>query len=113
MKQKGNILYGILFGVLMVFLFLGLVQEQFHVFKIPKLEGVTLKTEKPKLTFDDYVSGKFQSQTEKYVAENFGFREPVIRVYNQYVWTFFNKTYCHFIKPGKDGYLFYSEAVND
>lgn len=113
MKQRGNILYGVLFGVLMVFLFLGLVQEQFHIFKIPKLEGVTLKTEKPELTFEDYVSGKFQSQTEKYVAENFGFREPVIRVYNQYIWSCYYKTYCHFIKPGKDGYLFYSEAVND
>lgn len=113
MKQKGNILYFILFGLLMVFLFLGLVQQQFHVFSFKELSGVTVKTEKPELSLESYVSRKYQSQTEKYISENFGFREPVIRVYNQYVWTFFNKTYCHFIKPGKDGYLYYSGAVND
>lgn len=113
MKQKGNILYGILFGLLMVFLFLGLVQQQFHVINFKELSGVTVKTEKPRLSFDSYVSGQYQSQTEKYISENFGFREPVIRIYNQYIWSVFNKTYCHFIKPGKDGYLYYSEAVND
>lgn len=113
MKQKSNKVYCILFILLMIFLFLGLIQQQFHVFNLNKLEGVTVKTEKPRLSFDSYVSGQYQSQTEKYISENFGFREPVIRIYNQYIWSFFNKTYCHFIKPGKDGYLYYSEAVND
>jgi hypothetical protein len=40
-------------------------------------------------------------------------REPVIRLYNQYVWSAYNKTYCHFIVPGKDGYLYYALAVNE
>ena len=106
MKNKDNILYSILFGLLMVFLFLGLVQEQFHVFKFKKLSGVFVKTEKPELTFEGYVSGKYQSQTEKYVAENFGFREPIIRFYNQYVYDFYKKSYNKEIYIGKDGWLY-------
>ena len=106
MKNKDDITYRILFYVLMVFLFLGIIQEHFHVFKFKELLGVYVKTEKPKLTFDDYVSGEFQSQTEKYVSENFGFREPVIRLYNQYVYDFFKKTYNKEIYIGKDGWLY-------
>ena len=103
----------ILFALLMVFLFVPIIQEWGGVFPVKPLKGVFEPTPKPKLTFDNYKSNTFQTQSEKYVSENFGMREPVIRLYNQYVWSAFNKTYCHFIVPGKDGYLYYALAVNE
>lgn len=89
------------------------VQEQWHPFKLKPLEGVTFATEKPTLSLKKFASGQYQSQTEQYSRENFGFREWHIRLYNQFVFSAFNKTHCHFIVPGKDGWLFYTEAYND
>ena len=89
------------------------VQEQWHPFKLKPLAGVTFATEKPMLTFQDFASGKFQSNAEQYSRENFGFREWHIRLYNQFNYSLFNQTTCHFIVPGKDGWLFYTEAFND
>ena len=112
--KKPRIRYDcILFALLMVFLFVPIIQEWGGVFPVKPLKGVFEPTPKPRLTFDNYTSNTFQTQSEKYVSENFGMREPVIRLYNQYVWSAYNKTYCHFIVPGKDGYLYYALAVNE
>ena len=112
--KKPRIRYDcILFALLMAFLFVPIIQEWGGVFPVKPLKGVFEPTPKPRLTFDNYTSNTFQTQSEKYVSENFGMREPVIRLYNQYVWSAYNKTYCHFIVPGKDGYLYYALAVNE
>ncbi|MBR5780897.1 MAG: hypothetical protein IKY27_02795 [Bacteroidales bacterium] len=103
----------ILFSILMAILWLPLIQEQFDIFKVKPLTGFTEKTELPELTYQSYSDGKYQIQLEKYVSENFGFRENLIRIYNQYIWAFFKKTYIHFITPGKDNWLFYEGAVKD
>ena len=112
--KKPKIKYDcILFALLMAFLFVPIIQERGSVFPVKPLKGVFEPTPKPELSFDNFKSSIYQVQIEKYVSENFGMREPVIRLYNQYVWSAYNKTYCHFIVPGKDGYLYYALAVNE
>ena len=112
--KKPRIRYDwILFALLMVFLFVPVVQEWTSIFPVKLLKGAVEPTPKPELTFDNYRSNTYQTQIEKYVGEHFGLREPVIRIYNQYVWSAYNKTYCHFIVPGKNGYLYYALAVNE
>lgn len=103
----------ILFALLMVFLFIPVVQEWIGIFPVKLLKGAIEPTPKPELTFDNYRSNTYQTQIEKYVSENFGLREPIIRLYNQYLWSAYSKTYCHFIIPGKKGYLYYALAVNE
>ena len=92
---------------------LSFVQGQWHPFKLKPLAGVTFATEKPELTLKNFASGQYQSQAEQYSRENFGFREWHIKLYNQLNYSLFNQTTCHFIVPGKDGWLFYTEAFND
>lgn len=112
--KKPRIRYDcILFALLMVFLFVPIIQEWGGVFPVKPLKGVFEPTPKPELTFDNYKSNTYQTNIEKYLSEHFGLREPVIRLYNQYVWSAYNKTYCHFIVPGKQGYLYYALAVNE
>ena len=112
--KKPRIRYDIiLFALLMIFLFVPVIQEWGGVFPVKPLKGVFEPTPKPEMSFDNYKSNTYQTQIEKYVSEHFGMREPVIRLYNQYVWSAYNKTYCHFIVPGKDGYLYYALAVNE
>lgn len=105
-------IYHILFGILMLFLFLPMIQEKVKL-NVRPLYGVTYKTEFPKLEMETFNSGKYQSQLEKYIAENFGFREIAIRWYNQYVWTFFNKTYNKSFVRGKDNWFYYFEGIRD
>ena len=103
----------ILFGILMVLLFLPMLQA--HVLHIPlkPLNGVTTETEKPKFELKSYRSGAYAKQEEAYVGEHFGFREPVIRLYNQYLWDFYKKTYAHDVVAGKKGWLYTPESVRD
>ncbi len=113
MKAKNSTIRYVLFGLLAILLFLPMIQKKTGFVETRPLKGVFEPTPKPELTFGNCKNGFYQSQIEKYLSENFGFREPLIRFYNQYDFSLFNKTHCHFIIPGKDGYLYYDQAVND
>ena len=91
----------VLFGILMVLLFLPMLQR--HLLHIPlkPLNGATIETEKPEFNLASYRSGDYAKQEEAYVGEHFGFREPVIRIYNQYLWDFYKKTYALLFHNGK------------
>ena len=67
-KGNGNIFYGILFGLLMVFLFSFMIQEHFKPFKTKELMGYFLKPEKPKFRWEWYKNGYFQQSIEKYIT---------------------------------------------
>ena len=103
----------ILFTVLMVLLVLPMLQA--HVLHIPlkPLNGVTIETEKPDFNLETYRSGDYAKQEEAYLGEHFGFREPVIRLYNQYLWSCYKKTYAHDVMAGKQGWLYTPESVSD
>ena len=111
--RKKHIYDLVLFSILMVLLFLPLLQA--HVLHIPlkPLNGVTVETEQPKFNLVSYRSGDYAKQEEAYVGEHFGFREPVIRLYNQYLWSCYKKTYAHDVVAGKQGWLYTPESVND
>ena len=103
----------VLFGILMMLLFLPLLQA--HVLHIPlkPLNGVIIETEKPAFDLVSYRSGDYAKQEEAYIGENFGFREPIIRLYNQYLWSCYRKTYAHDVVAGKKGWLYTPESVRD
>ena len=103
----------VLFSILMVLLFLPLLQGRSHLIPLKPLNGVFVKSEKPVFDFELYRSGDFAKQEEAYVGENFGFREPVIRLYNQYLWTCYRKTYARSVVVGKRNWLYNPESVDD
>ena len=90
-----------------------LIQTLWHPINFRPLKGVTVKTELPKFTFKSYRNNTFQSQFEKYNKENFGFREWTFRMYNQYIWSCYDKTNAFVVIEGKDGYLYEKEFVRD
>lgn len=103
----------VLFGLLMLFLFVPVVQQVTGVFTVKPLKGHFDPAPKPEWSFESYKANAYQQQLEKYTSENFGLHEPVIRIYNQYLWSAYRKTYCHFITPGKKGWLYYTAAIDD
>ena len=111
MKRKHDIVYPILFGILMALLFLPLAQQYFGLFEMKPLKGVFKPADVPELTLKNYADGKWQRQVEPYISEHFGFREFVIRLYNQYVYDFFDKSYSDEITVGNDGWLYQKDGV--
>ena len=112
MKKK-TIYDIILFALLGVLAFLPMAQEHLHLFKLKHLVGVMVEAEQPELTMENYVSGRYQQQMEAYVGQKFGFHESIIRLYNQYLFDFYRKTYNEEIIPGRDGWFYYQQNVND
>lgn len=111
--DKQQKLYKMLFVLVIVLLTLPAIQQMTHVFPLKKLSGFEDKVEKPELTYSSYCSGEFQSQVDKYLRQNFGFREWLIPLYNQYVWDFYNRTENNGVFFGKDNWLFFYEMLQD
>ena len=99
--------------LLMVLGFLPMLQGRFQLFSMKPLNGVTETVEKPMLELDAYRSGAYAKDAEAYTSRHFGFREPIIRLYNQYLWNCYHKTYAHDVVAGKEGWLFYPQSVRD
>lgn len=110
-----NLIYILLCGLLGLVLFSFMIQQTTHWLDFEKLKGVEVPKPMPELTFKSYADGSFQNGTEEYLKQNFGFREPILRSYNQYLWDCYKKTYVPrgILVQGKDGWLYEPWAVND
>ena len=105
----------ILFSLTALLLFASLLQKQFNIFKFEKLKGVVEEKPMPKLTLQNYADGTFQRDTEAHLKQNFGFREPMVRLYNQCLWDFFGQSAVvgeQFLM-GKDCWLYEPWFVED
>ena len=90
-----------------------LVQTVTGIVKLKPLHGAVTETENPKLTLQSYVDGTYQDSLENYCRNHSGFREWLIRAYNQYVWSCFRETTNATVVRGKDGWLFEETHVRD
>ena len=97
----------------MVILCLPFFQSFTNIFNIKPLSGQFDEVPAPEVSFENYRQGIMQKQLEKYISENYGFREWTIRCYNQYLWDFFKKENVEHVVIGKDGWLFYQHHVDD
>lgn len=105
----------ILLSLTAVLLFASMLQKLFNFPKLAPLAGVVEERSIPALNLQNYRNGSFQQGTEQYLQYNFGFRPPVIKLYNQYLWDFFEKTYVNraSITFGKDGWLYEPWFIED
>ena len=111
--KKNSFIKGLLFVLTMLLLFVQMIQERMKLFTFKPLNGVFVPTTEPHLTFETYRTGQFQAQFEPFLKENLGFREPLIRFYNQFLFDFFKKSYNNDIIIGKDNWLYFIQHVND
>ena len=89
------------------------VQARTHLFKFEKLNGVFYQMRETKLTFNSFKNGQFQKNLEYNLRFDYGFREALIRLYNQYLWDFYHKSSNQTIKVGKDDWLFALIPLNN
>ena len=79
----------ILFALTALLLLAPAIQQQTGLFKFKELNGVVNSSPKPEWTWHNFADGGLQDSTEAYLQQNFGFREPLTRFYNQTEWTLF------------------------
>ncbi len=95
-------------------LLLTALQGHFHIITVRPLKGVYVGTEKPQFTPSAFLSGEWQQTADRYLKEHHGFREPAIRLYNQYLWTAYHRsTNPNSVVVGQDNYLFDPQFVNE
>ena len=105
----------ILFALIGILLFMPMFEQITNLWDVKKLDGVEIPKPMPTLTLDSYSDGSFQRDVEDHLKQNFGFRAPIIRLYNQYLWDFYKKTYVSEdqVALGKDGWLYDPWSVRD
>ena len=108
-KIVSNILCFTTLGMLFLIMF----QGEARLFDLKQLEGVTYEVKRPQLKFDDFYNNRYQSSIEKYLRNNFGFREKIIRLFNQYLWDFYHKSYSEEVAIGKDNWLYFNFNVDE
>lgn len=111
--KNNSLIKTLLFVLTMALLFVSVVQKQTKLFSFRTLNGVFVPTPEPELTFETYRTAQYQSLLEPFLKEHFGFREPLIRFYNQFLFDFFKKTYNNDIVIGKDNWLYFIQHANE
>jgi hypothetical protein len=103
-----SIVKTILFSLTGVLLFASMLQKWFDWPQCKALKGVVVEEAEPEWSFQNYCNGSFQQQVEPYLKQHCGFREPMIRLYNQYLWDFYgeSKVLGKQIMFGKDYWLY-------
>lgn len=108
MKGKNQIAT-VLFIILMVILFTGMTQMLFRLVTETPLRGAIEKVEKPKLSLTNWFSEDYQSAAEKYLNQEFGFRNWFVRLNNQLQFSLYHVAKARGVIVGKEDFL-YEEA---
>jgi hypothetical protein len=103
MKKTG--LY-IAFALILILMVLPDVQMRFHFFRERPLNGAYNLTEKPVFNKENWYSGKFQGQVEKYLKDFSGFRNFMVRLQNQLDFSLFRQANAEGAVVGKNKQLF-------
>ncbi|MBR1512904.1 MAG: hypothetical protein IJ622_01280 [Bacteroidales bacterium] len=110
MKKNSGILL-ILFCMTAVLLFAPLIQQNLKPFTFKKLSGYLEPAPKPSFSYEAYKTGKYQHLAEGFLKENFGFHDPLIRIYNQCTYDLFKTTSNKDVAIEKDGWLYHTESI--
>lgn len=103
-----------LFCILAILAFLPMVQEHLNWPHVKGLAGVYEEVPLPQLTLTNYRTGAYQRDLENYLQYHYGYRPNTLRIYNQYLWDFYRKTYVKYsITEGKEGWLYEPWFVED
>lgn len=108
-----NAIKTILFVLTMVLLLVFLAQKQNGFIPVKPLNGVIASEPEPQFSWEAFRTTEYQAQAERYFREHYGFREPLIRFYNQYLYDFFRKTYSKEVVIGEDNWFYFEQHVNE
>ena len=96
----------IVFTGITTLLFLPMIQHRFQFYEEIPLKGAYELSSEPKLTGENWLSGKYQDSLDKFIHDHTGFRPGWVRLYNQWNYSFFNIAHANGVIRGKEDYLY-------
>lgn len=100
-----------IFGFFIFLLVVPYLQNTINFFKVPELQGYIVRTKQTEFSLSEWFKGSFQENEEKYINENFGFRNALIRFYNQISFDLFKSVKINDVIVGKENYLFQKNYI--
>lgn len=88
------------------------IQRGFNLLPQEPLNGWHKKTQHPKLTLKSWLSGNYQNEFDRHVADSFGFTPSLVRSINQIDFNLFNTANAQYVIVGKDNYLYESAYID-
>ena len=110
--MKSNKLHTFLFVLVIAALFLPLIQMVKPFVEVGPLFGSIVPTAKDSLTLEAWFDGTYQENRNKYVNEQFGFRNTAVRLHNQIAFSLFRKAKANGVIIGKEDYLYEIKYIN-
>ena len=110
--MKNNRFHTVLLTILLVGMFLPMIQMVKPFVEVGHLFGSIVPTEKDSLTTESWFSGTFQENRNKYINEQFGFRNTAVRIHNQIAFSLFHKAKANGVIIGKEDYLYEIKYIN-
>lgn len=86
-------------------LFIPLLQNRLHMFRIPPLNGDFVLPEKPALEKAGWLSGDFQAKYDPYLEQRLGLHNLLVRINNQIDYSLFKKVHAEGVVIGKNNVL--------
>ena len=100
----------------LLLLFLPMAQEHLKIFEFRELSGVMAEQEQPTMTFTHFTNHSLQQWVESHLKLNYGLKEPLTRIYNQYLWDFYHQSNVVKNKEiyfGDDGWIYEKPHVRE
>ena len=101
-----------MFVLVIAALFLPLIQMVKPFVEVGPLFGSIVPTAKDSLTLEAWFDGTYQENRNKYVNEQFGFRNTAVRLHNQSAFSLFRKAKANGVIIGKEDYLYEIKYIN-
>jgi hypothetical protein len=96
----------IIWGLILLFLFIPIIQDLTHFVYVKPLTGDIEKVRSPEFSLHDWFERNFQEKKEKYLNQEFGLRNYLVRLHNQLCYWLFNEAHAKWVVVGKENYLY-------
>jgi len=111
MKDSGTYKTWLLAGIFAVML-IPMIQENLHLKKEHPLKGDIQLPENIEFDKEDWFSGYYQEEKEKYINTAFGFRNQFVKLNNQIAYSIFRKAKANGVIIGKETYLYEKSYID-
>ncbi|MBC7411009.1 MAG: hypothetical protein H7331_00955 [Bacteroidia bacterium] len=96
----------ILFIHILAFLWVPIVVSNLNLIKEKPLHGYITQYHKIPFALENWFTEKYQQNFEQHNNQNFGFRNTLLRIHNQWQYSLFNSTTASAMIVGKNEYLY-------
>jgi hypothetical protein len=96
----------ILFALFVILLTLPGIQQYFKIVEMKPLGGAFVAAGNPAFSIDEVFTGEFQKKYDSFINDNHGFKEFVVRSYNQFFYSVFKIAKTPSCSVGENGHLF-------